>query len=168
MNRPLLHAEALEGDEHCTCSSSTPCPMCGTLEASPYCEIHNGEYLAKRLAEDREPTDEEMDKAVAEMDLEYLLDDREPEDVLAHIRTTDRAAVLDWIEDEVGLFEKTHSPRYISAQDLVAKLPARAMLEWLVEEEKDLLRDWINENVVAELTRDDNGKKVPTLNIKGL
>lgn len=161
LNRVLLHAEALEGGEHCSCTATAPCPMCGAVEASPYCEIHNGEYLAKRL----EPPelDEEED-----IDLATLLDEREPCDVLEHVKNTDRAAVLDWLEDEVGLFEKTQKTRYLSAKEIVAKLPARAMLEWLVEEEKELLRDWINENVRAEMTTDDNGRKVPTLNIKGL
>lgn len=165
-NRVLLHAEALEGDEHCSCTATAPCPMCGAVEASPYCEIHNGEYLAKRL--DPPPTDEQIAEALAEKSIGELLDDREPCDVLEHIKNDDKNVVLDWLQDDMALFEKTENERYLSAKEIVAKLPARAMLEWLVEEEKDLLRDWINDNVKAEMTTDDNGRKVPTLNITGL
>lgn len=168
MNRPLLHAEELEGKiiaegPVCTCRSDARCPMCGAAEADAGCAVHDGHELAavmKELAE-REPTDEELDARLEELDLDALLDGKEPSEVLDHLCKKDKASITDWIAGEIGL-----TGRHVSADDLLGMLEGSAILAHLESEHAELLEEWAREHVELELTTDDLGNKVP--GIKGV
>ena len=170
VNRVLLHGEELEGrivadGPNCTCRNDDRCPMCGAAQADAGCAVHDGHELAALLkeAQERELTDEEISEALEDWDLNSLLDGRETPDVLSYLRETDKSAILDWLRDEVS-GGKTH----LRTHEVLNELRASDILEYLVDREAELLKDWIEENVEAEMTTDDNGKKVPTLNITGL
>jgi hypothetical protein len=112
--RPLLNAEALTRPDDdaaftCTCNGD-PCPLCGVAEASPYCSLHNGDYLKRELDERTEVTTAEEIEARAgelldEMDLDDLLEERSFDDLMQFIAEGYPEALREWIDGhvEVGM-----------------------------------------------------------------
>lgn len=112
--RPLLNAEALTRPDDdaaftCTCNGD-PCPLCGVAEASPYCDIHNGEYLMRAIEERNEAAKVEEIEARAgelldEMELDDLLGERSFDDLMGYLAEEYPESLREWIDDhvEVGM-----------------------------------------------------------------
>ncbi|MGI5865636.1 MAG: hypothetical protein ACOX6T_26740 [Myxococcales bacterium] len=112
--RPLLNAEALtRADDEmafsCTCNGD-PCPLCGVAEASPYCSLHNGEYLMRAIEERTgEVKDEEIEARASElldeMELDDLLADRSFNDLMGYLTREYPESLREWINEhvEVGM-----------------------------------------------------------------
>ena len=112
--RPLLNAEALtRADDEmafsCTCNGD-PCPMCGVAEASPYCSLHNGDYLKRELDDRNEAAKvEEIEtragELLDEMEIDELLEERSFDDLMGYLAEEYPESLREWIDDhvEVGL-----------------------------------------------------------------
>ena len=173
VNRVLLHGEELEGcivadGPNCTCRSGDVCPMCGTAQADYGCAVHDGHELAALLK--REATEEEVSAAIGKMTVGEVLEKLDPTDALDALLADDKDAVLDWLEAQLNkpAPEKDSKVQHITAGDVLAKFTASELLNYLEENAAGVLEDWVHEHVTAAMTTDDNGKKVPTLNITEL
>ena len=181
MNRPLLHAEELEGSNIadgpiCTCTSGAYCPMCGSAPASETCEVHNGRTLAesiKRHVEDLDPADDRVAKIVKNFDLAELLGDRDVGEVTEYLLDADEAAVLETIGEALEKRRTAEQNKKapedgLCPSDVADLLKGGELLTKLLEDYPDQLREWIEENVTGCLETDDPGNKVPNIKIEGL